>query len=85
MAFKDRVMKCIVEMGEEENIKQMSAGIAIRAAKDFDKIINNAKKDLSENMLKYTDELKELTSKERLKELIKEVIEEYEYKTKTMA
>lgn len=78
MAFKDKVMKCIVEMGEEKTIQQISAGIAVKSAKEIDKITRDGKNDLRDNMLNWTKEAKELLDEvkqeqEKLKKLIEKL------------
>jgi len=58
MGFKEKVAKCIVELGKEQTINEMAAGIATKSAEMFDKQAKEMLKQLKNNMLGFMDEVK---------------------------
>lgn len=69
MAFKEKVLKIIVEAGEEKTIQEISGAIATRAFLEVKKMINidneKYKKDLIQKMDNFEQTLKEI--KEEIK------------------
>ena len=78
MGFKEKVMKCIVEMGEEKSIKQISDGISTRAFFDlkqkFEKLENEILEKHNKQLIAKIDNFEaklEETVEKKIKELIK--------------
>jgi len=70
MAFKEKVMKCIVEMGEEKTVQEISGGIAVKAAKILDENIKQYQEELSKNMKGFAEEVEK--AKQEIKEMVKD-------------
>ena len=82
MGFKEKVAKCITELGAEKTIKEMAAGISVRAAADFDKQSKEMLIKLKANMLTYADEVK--LSEKRIQDMYNDLMDNIEKRTRAI-